>query len=599
MALVASPPVSIAQRPSSSSWLDRLRILSNRRWICWLCLGCYCGWLFFYGLTEGEFYRTESLRAIIAAEFLRSGDWIVPTLYGEPLFTKPPGMYAAIALTSWPFGQVEEWTARLPSAIAATSTVILFYWHFGRHLGRRSGLVAALILPMSFLWLDKSSTAEIDMLQTFWVSAAILLFLRGLEFIEERRSKMEDRGWEIEDGQFQAGNHGDPIESLRVQISKNDLIVLHRQSSILDPRSSTFIPPSSILNPSALWLWWMLALLCVAGGVLTKWTGGAFFYGTIIPLLWWRGQLRLLWGRHHLVCAGVAAAIVLAWIGAAAAMTDWHTLFGTVSREGLMRLSPAHHHRSYPWAESLVHPLRLLAASLPCGVFALLSLRPGFASLWDLPGRHLLQAFHCWTWPNMLFWTVIPEHATRHSFPLFPGLAGLAALVWIAWLRKDQIPRTKFQEPTSKSRVPASLVLAPGRLVLGRRRIAPWFVGLVVCWLIVKLVFVQAVLPRRNPARQPREKAEQLAATVPDGNTLYLFRLKDEGIMFYYRRPVRRLSDPDQLPSSQRPIYCILDESEWRNWDRARPSEMLLRMRDEQGDPMVLVRVDSKMVSGE
>src|ERR1700719_2704911 len=58
----------------------------------------FIGFLSFYGLNAGEFYRTEGLRAIIAAEFLRSGNWIVPTLYGEPFFSKPPGMYAGIAL---------------------------------------------------------------------------------------------------------------------------------------------------------------------------------------------------------------------------------------------------------------------------------------------------------------------------------------------------------------------------------------------------------------------------------------------------------------------------------------------------------------------
>src|SRR5216683_4482006 len=154
MALVASPPVSLERVSSQRTWLDTLASLLDRRGICWLCLACYCGWLFFYGLTEGEFYRTESLRAIVAAEFLRSGNWVVPTLYGEPLFTKPPGMYAAIALVSLPAGGVFEWTARLPSAIAASATVFLFYWYFGRLMGRRAGLIAALILPMSFMCLD-------------------------------------------------------------------------------------------------------------------------------------------------------------------------------------------------------------------------------------------------------------------------------------------------------------------------------------------------------------------------------------------------------------------------------------------------------------
>src|SRR5579862_3234519 len=87
----------------------------------------YCAFLFFYGLDNGELYRNETLRAIIAREMLRTGNWIVPTLYGQPLFTKPPGMYAAIALCSYFHGEVTEWSARLPSALAATAIVWLMY----------------------------------------------------------------------------------------------------------------------------------------------------------------------------------------------------------------------------------------------------------------------------------------------------------------------------------------------------------------------------------------------------------------------------------------------------------------------------------------
>src|SRR5262245_28789031 len=123
MSLVATPPAAAPDRVSPRfSWSQLLLDPAARGWSAVLLLLAWCGFLFFHGLNTGEFYRTESLRAIIAAEFLRSGNWIVPTLYGEPLLTKPPGMYAAIALTSWPFGGVCEWTARLPSAVAATVT---------------------------------------------------------------------------------------------------------------------------------------------------------------------------------------------------------------------------------------------------------------------------------------------------------------------------------------------------------------------------------------------------------------------------------------------------------------------------------------------
>jgi 4-amino-4-deoxy-L-arabinose transferase-like glycosyltransferase len=554
--------------------LSPQRHAAKRRVPAVLLLIALCGFLFFYGLNAGEFYRTESLRAIIAADFLRSGDWIVPRLYGEPLFTKPPGMYAAIALASWPFGGVSEWTARFPSALAATATVFLFYWYFGRQLGRVGGLTAAVILPMSVMWLDKAPSAEIDMLQVAWVAGAILFFLRALECAEES-------------------------ETLGARI-----IVSYRVSSsgeILSQASSRWQPPD--VRRHSEWFWWLASLLCVAGGLLTKWTAPAFFYCTAIPLLWWRGRLRLLWGWHHLLAAVIAAGVCLSWAAAAVAVTGWSELYETVRSEAMQRLWPPeylqaqramaghHQHVGYPWLECLTHPFKLLAMNLPWSAFALATLWPGFMRLWDERSRRLLQALHCWVWPNLLFWSIIPEHASRHSIPLFPGIAGLAAMVWIAWLTgRFSILNFRFSIFNWADTLNSKIENHKSKIL----------VGIVVCWLVVKLVFVHVVIPQRNPARAPQAKGEQLAATVPEGKTLYLFQLKDEGIMFYYSRlragdpsvmPVRRLNSPAELPSSDGAVYCILDEPEWRRWQGPRPAEAVLHLKDEQNAPIVLVRV--------
>jgi 4-amino-4-deoxy-L-arabinose transferase-like glycosyltransferase len=471
-----------------------------------VAIALLCATLFYYGLTTGELYRTESLRAILAAEFLRSGNWVVPTLYGEPLLTKPPGMYAAVALASWPVGHVTELTARLPSAVAATVTVFLFYGTFARLFGRQAGLLTAVLLPLSVLWLDRVPTAEIDMLQLAWVAASILCFLRALE--------------SAEGGTGRAG-----------------------------------------------WLWWQATLLSVAGGFLTKWTAPAFFYLTVIPLLVWRGRLRLLWGGAHLAAVAIAAVPCVAWVVAAGSLAGWDVLLETVGREALQHLSPAHHARSYPWAEVLTFPLLFLAANLPWSAVALLTLRPGFARLWDDRGRRLFQALHCWTWANLLFWSLVPGHRFRHGLPLQPGLAGLAAMVCIAWLS--------------------------GRLSWPLPRVTPRlaFLGVLAVWLVVKITFVQVILPARNPDREPREKGEQIAALVPADRTLYLFQLKDEGILFYYGRPARRLASSAQLPPGDA-VYCILTEAEWAQWQSSRTAEILLRLCDQQGAPLVLVKAD-------
>jgi 4-amino-4-deoxy-L-arabinose transferase-like glycosyltransferase len=483
--------------------------LLSRRITAVFLLLLLCGALFFYGINRGELYQTESLRAILAAEFLRSGNWIVPTLYGEPLLTKPPGMYAAIALASWPAGRVSAATARLPSALAASAIVFLFYATFARQFGRRMGLLAAALLPASVLWLQRVPSAEIDLLQLAWVTAALLCFLRALEIAES-------------------------------------------------PERSRF---------SRQWLWWQFALWCVAGGVLTKWTAPAFFYLTVVPFLWWRGRLSTLWRPAHLLSAIVAAAPCLAWATAAASLAGWDTFLDALQREALPRLSPAHHGRPYPWHEIITFPLSFLAANLPWSAAALWTLRPGFARLWDERGRRLLQFLHCWTWPNLLFWSIVPGHHLRHAMPLQPGLAGLAALVWIAWLDG----RLRWPLPRLK----------PGRI----------FLTLIVLWLTVKLVFVHAIVPSRDATRQPRRKGEQIAALVPPEHMLYLFRLKDEGILFYYGRPARRLPAPAWLPASDGAAYCLLTASEYQVWANSRNAEVLLQLRDEQGGPIVLARM--------
>jgi 4-amino-4-deoxy-L-arabinose transferase-like glycosyltransferase len=480
-------------------------LLERRGPALFLLLGL-CAFLFLYGIGQGDLYRTEGLRALLGQEVLRSGNWIVPTLYGEPLLTKPPGIYAAIALTSLPVGRVTTITARLPSAIAATVTVLLFYVTFARAFGRRAGLVAATLLPASVMWLERVPTAEIDLVQLAWVAAALLALPRAIEAAE---APTPDRWRE--------------------------------------------------------WLWWQVALLAVAGGVLTKWTAPAFFYLTAVPLLWWRGQLRLLFGWPHLLAAALGALPCFAWAGAAVALTSWETFRDTVGREALQRLSPVHHPRAYPWSELLTFPLEFLLSSLPWSALALLTLRPAFAKLWDERGRLLLELFHCWTWANLLFWTVVPGHRPRHGMPLQPGLAGLAALVWVAWLT--------------------------GRLRWPSRKLTPElaFAGLMGAWLLVKLGHAHVYVPAHDRDRHTHETGERLAALVPAGKTLYLGALKDEGVLFYYGRPARRLSDAvGFLPAGA--AYFVLTEAEWKHWPPAVAAELIASLQDEQGAPIVLVR---------
>ena len=110
--------------------------------------------------------------------------------------------------------------------------------------------------------------------------------------------------------------------------------------------------------------------------------------------------------------------------------------------------------------------------------------------------------------------------------------------------------------------------------------------GLLAGWLAVKLVFA-ATLPARQGGRQPRAAGKRLARQVPAGQTLYLFRLKDEGLLFYSGRRTRRLPDPEQLPAG---AWGLLTEQEWQAWPAEVPAVPTRGLRDGRGKPLVLVR---------
>jgi 4-amino-4-deoxy-L-arabinose transferase-like glycosyltransferase len=441
---------------------------------------------------------------------LESGNLIVPTLYGIPHLTKPPCVYVAIVVASWPLGRVSEWTARLPSALAACVTLFLVYWYFKRLLGTRAGLIAAAVQPLSLMWLEKSAAAEIDMLQVAWVTAAILLFLRALESNEKTASRA--------------------------------------------------------------WKWWLLSLLCVAGGVLTKWTAPVFYYATVVSLLCWRRRLRLLITPPHLVGVAVASFVCMAWILAAIAQVGWRLLLQTLRQEALVRLLPGIYDIPYPWTKTILHPLVLLTASLPWSMLALTACRPRFGRLWDEDGRRLWQGLHCWVWPNVLIWSFFSDHAARHRFPLFPAIAGLAALAWVAWIT--------------------------GKMPWPSRRLGPGvtLVALLICWLVVKVAYVETIQPGRNDARRPRAKGEELARRVPIEKTLYVLPMadRDEGIMFYFGRRAQGITSIEDLPRTLTPVYCLIDEKVWHQWQADRRAQVLWRVDGELRGAMVLIRIDQQ-----
>ena len=117
----------------------------------------------------------------IIREMAGSGNWVVPTLNGQPYLEKPPLFYALGAIGCRLFGTFEPWVLRLPSALLAMTTM-LWACFLGRRLGSaRAGAWAGFLAGTNALFLELGHTAVVDMT----LAAAVTLSL-GLALLAIR-----------------------------------------------------------------------------------------------------------------------------------------------------------------------------------------------------------------------------------------------------------------------------------------------------------------------------------------------------------------------------------------------------------------------------
>jgi 4-amino-4-deoxy-L-arabinose transferase-like glycosyltransferase len=120
-----------------------------------ILLGCLPQWLI------PDWHGTEGRRIQIALEMLRSGDWLVPTLGGEPTWAKPPLHYWVLAAMSQWLGPT-HWALRLPSVLSVLVAAFAALALLRPWFGERAGWTVAFGIACSPLVLYEWPTAEID-----------------------------------------------------------------------------------------------------------------------------------------------------------------------------------------------------------------------------------------------------------------------------------------------------------------------------------------------------------------------------------------------------------------------------------------------------
>lgn len=136
----------------------------------WLAAAVLAAFTCLWRLDALPISRSQEVRvAETAREMLASGDWLLPRLNGELRLQKPPLAYWLTAASYRANGRVDEFSARLPAALAAAVVMLGVFAWTRRQFGAPAALGALAVLGSSVITLRFFHSAETDPLLLLWV----------------------------------------------------------------------------------------------------------------------------------------------------------------------------------------------------------------------------------------------------------------------------------------------------------------------------------------------------------------------------------------------------------------------------------------------
>jgi 4-amino-4-deoxy-L-arabinose transferase-like glycosyltransferase len=136
--------------------------------------------LFFYGVGDRDLWAPdEDEYAQMSREMIRFNNWAFPTVNGQPWAIKPVLYNWLIAAVSLPWGDVNEFRARVFSSLAALGTFLATYYLGRRAFSPLAGILSAAVLGTSVLFLQYARWSQTNMLSTFFMMFAVFVFYRG------------------------------------------------------------------------------------------------------------------------------------------------------------------------------------------------------------------------------------------------------------------------------------------------------------------------------------------------------------------------------------------------------------------------------------
>ncbi len=125
-----------------------------------------------------KFSRAEVFFAECAREMIASSNYVTPLYHGQAFFDKPILVYWFIIGCFKSFG-ISHFAARIPSIIASAATVAASAYACRALFGQRAGLLAAMALATSFMYLSFSALCMSDTMLVLVDSITLILMYAG------------------------------------------------------------------------------------------------------------------------------------------------------------------------------------------------------------------------------------------------------------------------------------------------------------------------------------------------------------------------------------------------------------------------------------
>ena len=517
--------------------------------------------VFLPGLGTTEIQGEEGRRLLPGITMVESGDWIVPKIGGKVYQRKPPLINWMAAISFSATGVINEWTARLPSALVVLGLGLAVAGMTFRPLGSWGALFAAVFTLGNISMIEKGRLAEIEAIFMVCTGMAILWWcvgwLRNASpwFIWLPVGVFLGLGWLAKGPLLMLFFYASVIPTLWLASRRNigrpvwrellglpHLAALVVVLAIFGAWAIANLRATAGADTAAVWLQQFTARVSgeESGGDSFDWLKWAHNFprgiinflpwALLLPLLWRRGITESMPDRSRVLFLGLRFGMVLAFVA--------------------LLLPPGSSSR-------FIMPMLIMPALLLAMVFA--------------HGHDRLPTWLPTAWRRILLGLcglLLPAALACAPVGYFSIMSIIAGLVATAAVATVFMLRSHLNH--SRPLMLASMTLTAA----------------------VILIYAAGVLPRLAPLDDVRPVARELQQILPADETLFAVDPHFQPALFYLRTPLVQVAHRDDVPAGARLLLVREDRVERSiPKDRTISGSPLMRVAEKGRRPLLLIEL--------